>query len=183
MARKPSEPASRENRSSSGARRGRAPGKAAGPSFKARRGRPPGKTPAAEAETPPSRTKRQAKAPSTRTSMRRTPKPATAPVRRPASGRGRVRSSTEALTAQMQQILDELGELRGLKTAVQALSAKLDAVLRQVGASDERDPGDAVPPGVAGQSTAPLSAEDQAVLEKLETEVPETGDTEPRRSD
>ena len=83
----------------------------------------------------------------------------------------------------MQQILDELGELRGIKIAVQALSAKLDAVLRQVGAPGERDPGDAVPPGVAVQSAAPLSPEDQAVLEKLENEAPETEDTEPRTSD
>ena len=81
----------------------------------------------------------------------------------------------------MQQILDELGELRGITIAVQALGAKLDAVLRQVGAPVERDPGDAVPPGVAVQSPAPLSAEDQAVLEKLENEAPETEDTKPRQ--
>ena len=183
MARKPPEPASRETSSSAGARRGRPPGKAAGPSFKARRGRPPGKPLGAEADTPPSRAKRQAKAPSKRASMRRTAKPATAPVKRRASGQRRVRSSAEALTGQMQQILDELGELRGIKTAVQALGAKLDAVLRQVGAPGERDPGDAVPPGVAVQSPAPLSAEDQAVLEKLENEAPETEDTKPRTSD
>ena len=52
---------------------------------------------------------------------------------------------------------------------MQALDAKLDAVLRQVEARGGRDPGDAVPPGVAVQSPAPLSTEDQAVLEKLET--------------
>ena len=67
--------------------------------------------------------------------MRRTAKPATAPVKRQASGQRRVRSSAEALTGQMQQILDELGELRGITIAVQALGAKLDAVLRQVGSS------------------------------------------------
>jgi hypothetical protein len=77
----------------------------------------------------------------------------------------------------MQQILEQLGELRGILPALQALSAKLDAVLRQVGARDERDPGDAVPPGVAVQSPAPLSAEDEAVLEKLENEMPETEHT------
>ena len=106
--------------------------------------------------------------------------PGSAP--RGTSGRGRQAGAAE-LTAQMQQILDELGELRGIKSAVQALSAKLDAVLRQVGAPGERDPGDAVPPGVAVQSPAPLSAEDQAVLEKLENEGPEATDTEPRTSD
>jgi hypothetical protein len=83
----------------------------------------------------------------------------------------------------MQQILNELGELRGIKTAVQTLSAKLDAVLRQVGAPGERDPGDAVPPGVAVQSAAPLSAKDRAVLEKLENEGPEAKDTEQRPPD
>ena len=114
--------------------------------------------------------------------MRRTAKPATAPVTRQASGQGRVRPSTEALTAQMQQILDELGALRGITSAVQALSAKLDAVLRQVGAPGERDPGDAVPPGAAVQSAAPQRAEDQAVLEKLENAAPDTEDTEPRTS-
>jgi hypothetical protein len=181
MARKPSEPASRET-SRAGARRGRPPGKAAGPGFKARRGRPPGKPLGAEADTPPSRAKRQAKAPSKRASMRRTAKPAAASVRRQASGQRRVRPSTEALTAQMQQILAELGALRGIQTAVQALDTKLDAVLRQAAARGERDPGDAVPPGVAVQSTTPLNAEDQAVLEKLETEVPETEDTKPRTS-
>jgi hypothetical protein len=66
---------------------------------------------------------------------------------------------------------------------VQTLSAKLDAVLRQIGAPGERDPGDAVPPGVAVQDAAPLAAEDQAVLEKLENEGPEAKDTEPRTSD
>jgi hypothetical protein len=58
----------------------------------------------------------------------------------------------------MQQILNELGELRGIKTALQTLSAKLDTLLRQVGASGERDPGDAVPPGVAVQSAALFGA-------------------------
>ena len=82
----------------------------------------------------------------------------------------------------MQQILDALGELRGITIAVQALGAKLDTVLRQVGSPGERDPGDAVPPGVAVQSPAPLSAADQAVLEKLEHEGPETEDTKPRTS-
>ena len=66
---------------------------------------------------------------------------------------------------------------------MQALDAKLDAVLRQVEARGGRDPGDAVPPGVAVQSSAPLSTEDQAVLEKLEHDVPEADDTEPRTSD
>ncbi len=55
---------------------------------------------------------------------------------------------------------------------MQALDAKLDAVLRQVEARGGRDPGDAVPPGVAVQSPAPLSTEDQAVLDKLENERP-----------
>jgi hypothetical protein len=100
--------------------------------------------------------------------MRRSAKPVTASGNR--RGSGRMHESEAALAAQMQQILNELGELRGLKTAVQTLSAKLDAVLREVGAPGERDPGDAVPPGVAVQSAAPLNAEDQAVLEKLENE-------------
>ena len=108
--------------------------------------------------------------------MRRTAKPATASVRRQASGQ-RVRPSTEALTGLIQQILDALGELRGIPIAVQALGAKLDAVLRQVGSPGERDPGDAVPPGVAMQSPAPLNAADQAVLEKLETEPPPAEET------
>ena len=75
----------------------------------------------------------------------------------------------------MQQILEGLGELRGIMPALQALSAKLDAVLRQLGAPS--DPGDAVPPGVAMRSAAPRSAEDEAVLEKLENDTPETKDT------
>jgi hypothetical protein len=182
MARKPPEPASRETSSRAGARRGRPPGKAPGPGFKARRGRPPGKPPGAEADTPPSRAKRQAKAPSKRASVRRIAKPAPAPVTRRASGQRRGRSSAEALAGQMQQILDELGALRGITSAVQGLGAQLDAVLRQVGARIERDPGDAVPPGVAVQSPAPLNAADQAVLEKLETEPQETEDTKPRTS-
>jgi hypothetical protein len=94
-----------------------------------------------------------------------------------------MKESEAALTAQMQQILNELGELRGIKTAVQTLSAKLDAVLRQVGAPGERDPGDAVPPGVAVQSAAPLSTEDRAVLETLENEGSKAEDTEPRTPD
>ena len=49
-----------------------------------------------------------------------------------------------------------------------------DATARHPG---ERDPGDAVPPGVAVQSPAPLSAADQAVLEKLETEPPPAEET------
>src|SRR6185437_7153937 len=102
------------------------PGKAAGPSFKARRGRPPGKPPGAEADTPPSRAKRQAKAPSKRASVRRTAKPATALAKRRASGQRRVRSSAEALTGHMQQILDELGELRGITIVVEAVVPKLD---------------------------------------------------------
>ena len=108
--------------------------------------------------------------------MRRTAKPANALAKRRASGQRRVRSSAEAFTGQMQRILDELGELRGITIAVQELGAKLDAVLRQVGAPVEHDPGDAVPPGVAVQSPAPLSAADQAVLETLETKPPETED-------
>ena len=155
----------------------------AGPSFKARRGRPPGKPPRAEADTPPSRAKRQAKAPSKQASVRRTAKPATASVRQRASGQRRVRPSAEALAGQMQQVLDQLGELRGITIAVQALDAKLNSVLRQAAARGERDPGDAVLPGVAAQSPAPLSTEDQAMLEKLENEVPETEDTKPRTSD
>jgi len=55
---------------------------------------------------------------------------------------------------------------------MQALDAKLEAVLRQVEARGTRDPGDGVPPGVAVQSPAPLSTEDQAVLEKLENHAP-----------
>ena len=66
---------------------------------------------------------------------------------------------------------------------MQALDAKLDAVLRQVEARGARDPGDGVPPGVAVQSPAPLSTEDQAVLEKLESEAPPAEGTEPQRSD
>jgi hypothetical protein len=94
-----------------------------------------------------------------------------------------MRESEAALMAQMQQILNQLGELRGINTALQTLSAKLDAVLRQVGDPGERDPGDAVPPGVAAQSAAPLSAEDQAVLEKLENEGAQAKDTEQRPPD
>ena len=82
----------------------------------------------------------------------------------------------------MQQILDALGELRGITIAVQALGAKLDAVLHQVGTASERDPGGALPPGVAVQSTGPLSAADQPVLEELEHEGPEAEDTKPRTS-
>ena len=96
-------------------------------------------------------------------------------TRQPAA-RGRKAGAAE-LTGQIQQILDELSELRGIQTAMQALDAKLDAVLRQVEAPGGRDPGDAVPPGVAVQSPAPLSAEDQAVLEKLETEPPPAENT------
>jgi hypothetical protein len=100
--------------------------------------------------------------------VRRIAKSAPAPVTRRASGQRRGRSTAETLTGQMQRILDELGALRGIQTAVQALGTKLDAVLRQVGSPGERDPGDAVPPGVAVQSPAPLNATDQAALEKLE---------------
>ena len=66
---------------------------------------------------------------------------------------------------------------------MQALDAKLDAVLRQVEARGARDPGHAVPPGVAVQSPAPLSTEDEAVLDKLENERPPAEGTEPQRSD
>ena len=110
------------------------------------------------------------------------PKASPAPAPRGTSGRGRKAGAAE-LTGQIQQILDELSELRGIQTAVQALDAKLDAVLRQVEARGGRDPGDAVPPGVAVQSPAPLSTEDQAVLEKLENEGPPAERTEPQRSD
>ena len=84
----------------------------------------------------------------------------------------------------MQQILERLDELRGIIPALQALSAKLDAVSRQVGAPGERDPGDAVPPGVAVQSAEfLLSAEDEAALEKLEQDVSHDQDTKQWRSD
>lgn len=82
----------------------------------------------------------------------------------------------------MKQMLDQLSELTEIKVLVQALSAKLDTVLQQQGASDEHDPGDAVPPGVAVQAAAPLSAEDQAVLEKLEEE-PKAADPESQQAD
>ena len=71
------------------------------------------------------------------------------------------------LTAHFQQIRDELGELR---TALQELSGKLGALL-QTSASGERDPGDAVPPGVAVHSPAPLTAEEQEGRQKLEHEL------------
>ena len=99
------------------------------------------------------------------------PKASPAPAPVGTNSRGRKAGGAE-LTGQIQQILDELSELRGIQTAMQALDAKLDAVLRQVEARGGRDPGDAVPPGVAVQSPAPLSTEDQAVLEKLENEGP-----------
>jgi hypothetical protein len=182
MARKPPEP--RDTRGTSGARRGRPPGKAGavGPSSGARRGRPPGKA-SAGADAPPSRSNPGAKAPPKRAPVQRKASPAVSPARGGSSGRGR-RTGAAALIGPIQQILEQLGELRGILPALQALSAKLDAVvLQQEGARDERDPGDAVPPGVAVQSPAPLSAEDEAVLEKLEKDVPHGEDREPRRSD
>ena len=66
--------------------------------------------------------------------------PASAP-----SGRGRKASAAE-LTKQIQQILDQLSALRGIQTAMKALDAKLEAVLRQVEARGARDPADAVGP-------------------------------------
>lgn len=39
----------------------------------------------------------------------------------------------------------------------------------------ERDPGDAVPPGVAPAEPVPLSEEDRAVLEKLRRQSPAPG--------
>jgi hypothetical protein len=44
-------------------------------------------------------------------------------------------------------------------------------------------PFSAMPPGVAVQSAATLSTEDQAVLEKLENEGSKAEDTEPRTPD
>ena len=131
-------------------------------------------------DAPPPRAKAAAKA-----LQKRAPRPrkaSPAPASRDTSGRGRKFGASE-LTGQIQQILDQLSELRGIQTAMQALDAKLDAVLRQVAARGERDPGDAVPPGVAVQSPAPLSTEDQAVLDKLEKEEPEAEDPEPRTPD
>src|SRR5689334_3946255 len=65
-------------------------------------------------------------------------------------------ATEEGFAAQLQQISGELGSLR---SAVQELGAKLDAVLRAAGLPGERDPGDAVPPGVAVQFAEPLSPE------------------------
>ena len=179
MARRPPEPPARET--SAGAsprRRGRPPKTGtAGAGTAARRGRPGKKS---AADIPPPRTKAVAKAPQKRAPGR--PKASPAPAPRGTSGRGRKAGAAE-LTGQIQQILDELSELRGIQTAMQALDAKLDAVLRQVEARGGRDPGDAVPPGVAVQSPAPLSTEDQAVLDKLENEGPPAEGMEPQRSD
>jgi len=108
--------------------------------------------------------------------------PAVTPAPRGTSGRGRKAGAAES-TGQIQQILDQLSELRGIQTAMQALDAKLDAVLRQVEVRGGRDLGDAVPPGVAVQSPAPLSTEDQAVLEKLENPAATAEGTESQRSD
>ncbi len=48
----------------------------------------------------------------------------------------------------------------------------------------DRDPGDAVPPGVAPQTPAPLTAEDEAVREQLELlGDPEVGETVEKTSD
>jgi hypothetical protein len=105
--------------------------------------------------------------------MRRTAEPVTALAMR--RGSGRIKESEAALTAQIKQILTEL---RGIKTAVQTPRRQARRRVATLGASGERDPGDAVSPGVAVQSAPPLSAEDKAVLDKLESEAPEAKNTE-----
>src|SRR5690348_4871462 len=86
-------------------------------------------------------------------------------------------ATEEGFAAQLQQISGELGSLR---SAVQELGVKLDLVLRFAGLPGERDPGDAVPPGVAVQFPEPLSPEDQAIQDKLEHDMPNTAEPEPK---
>ena len=139
MARKTPVPPARETSGdASPRRRGRPPKtRTAAAGTAARRGAP-GKNSAADA--PPRRTKAAAKATQKRPPGRPKASPASAP-----SGRGRKAGAAE-LTKQIQQILDQLSALRGIQTAMKALDAKLEAVLRQVEARGARDPADAVGP-------------------------------------
>lgn len=69
-------------------------------------------------------------------------------------------------------------QLDGIRSELQALNRRIDqligaVVARAPGGSDyaagrDRDPGDAVPPGVAVQSPVPLEPGDEAALHELE---------------
>jgi hypothetical protein len=167
MARKPPEPVSRESPSSAGARRGRPPGKAARPSFTARasagqaaRGR--GRAPAF-----PRQTAGESAIPARVGAAHRQVRPRSgdAAGQRPTSWPLHRRDTHRADAA------DPGRAGRAARHPDRGAGARHQArrrVARQVGSPGERDPGDAVPPGVAVQSPAPLNATDQAALEKLE---------------
>ena len=176
MARKP--PESRDTRGTSGARRGRPPGKAGaiGPSSGARRGRPPGKA-AAGADAPPSRSKPGAKAPTKRAPAQRKASPAVSPDRGGSSGRGR-RTGAAALIGPMQQILERLR--RAARDHTRAAGAERQARRR---IATGRRSGRArsgrrrAARGGGAVRGVLLSAEDEAALEKLEQDVSHGQDT------
>lgn len=101
----------------------------------------------------------------------------------PAPAEAREQGAAGALDAVMARLEDlgrGLGGIAQLRADVQGLSRRIDDLAALVAgqgqapaasaapAAPERDPGDAVPPGVAVQDPAPLTPGDEAVLHTLE---------------
>ncbi len=99
----------------------------------------------------------------------------------PDAGReDRASRALEAIKTLGDMIAEGIGTLGELRTEVHRMSGRLDQLAAsqsnagpQAGADDyqfgrNRDPGDAVPPGVAVTSPAPLTETDEAALQSLE---------------
>ena len=140
-------------------------------------------------KTPAASAKRTAQAPARRRSSKAAaPDEAAAHLKAPSArdaepdrGSG---PAPDALTARLDAIAQGLAELPGLRAEVRALGERVEQLAAvmigqgRVGVNvetplppagrDDRDPGDAVPPGVAVQSPASLTGNDAAVLHRLE---------------
>jgi len=122
---------------------------------------------------------RQAKEPVLRSANRATPKPGVGDlldrIEKLERGNLTLRSKQRDFTRVSQQLEERIGgleeELRALGERVATASAPAKGTPRRQRrrpASEERDPGDAVPSGVAVQDPEPLSSDDERVRHRLE---------------
>lgn len=157
------------------------PGKAAPAKPKARRGRSP-----AAAQPEPENTlapPEQADQPQLREAS---PDPVEQPVATGAAT-GRALGAPEAMEALTKMVAVGIDALAALREEVRGVNRRLDQLAagraQPAAASDaddysfgrDRDPGDAVPPGVAAAAPTPLTETDEAVLHTLEELPKRTG--------
>ena len=116
------------------------------------------------------------------------PKPKTRRDRSPAAGQPEPETTAagpetrmpEAIKALSERVAAAIDMLTALREDVRAVNRRLDELAATSEADDypferDRDPGDAVPPGVAATTPTPLTENDEAVLHTLEELPKRTG--------